>query len=89
VISVGESRAFLSRSGIQGEIVSTPGHSDDCVTLVLDDGSAFTGDLQPVFEGAEETEAVRLTRESWDRIRLLGAKTIYPGHGPAFQVGLR
>jgi glyoxylase-like metal-dependent hydrolase (beta-lactamase superfamily II) len=83
VISAEESRAFLSRIGVQGQIVSTPGHSDDCVTLLLDDGSAFTGDLQPMFEGVEETEATRLTRESWERIMALGAKTIYPGHGPA------
>lgn len=83
VISAEASRAFLSRIGVQGQIVSTPGHSDDCVTLLLDDGSAFTGDLQPALEGAEETEATGLTRESWDRIRSLGAKIIYPGHGPA------
>src|SRR5260370_1294944 len=45
--SFAESRALLARLGIGGEIVPTPGHSDDSVSLVLDDGSAFTGDLTP------------------------------------------
>lgn len=32
---------------VYGEILWTPGHSDDSVSLVLDSGIAFTGDLQP------------------------------------------
>ena len=44
-VSIGESRAFLHTLGIGGEIISTPGHSDDSVTLVLDTGDAFTGDF--------------------------------------------
>lgn len=35
--------------GISGEIVPTPGHSDDSISVVLDDGSAFTGDLPPLY----------------------------------------
>lgn len=33
-----ESRAFLQRIGIAGEIVWTSGHTDDSVSLVLDEG---------------------------------------------------
>src|SRR5215469_2805839 len=47
VITLAESRALLSRNGIAGEILHTPGHSDDSVSLLLDDGSVFTGDLTP------------------------------------------
>jgi endoribonuclease LACTB2 len=86
VISADESRAFLARIGIEGEIISTPGHSDDCVTLILDEGAAFTGDLQPPLEGADVSGSARLTVESWEKIRAFGVKTIYPGHGPAFQI---
>jgi glyoxylase-like metal-dependent hydrolase (beta-lactamase superfamily II) len=39
-----DSRSFLQTLGLDGEIISTPGHSDDSLTLLLDDGSAFTGD---------------------------------------------
>ena len=35
------------RIGMSGEILHTPGHSDDSVSLLLDDGSVFTGDLPP------------------------------------------
>ena len=44
-ISIGDSRAFLAKIGVEGEILHTPGHSDDSVSLLLDDGAAFTGDL--------------------------------------------
>jgi endoribonuclease LACTB2 len=45
VISSSESRTVLQSLGIQGEILYTPGHSDDSISLLLDDGSVFTGDL--------------------------------------------
>ena len=77
-----DSRAFLAGLGIQGEIISTPGHSDDSVTLVLDEGAAFTGDLtHPLLMMEDET-----LRESWGKLRSLGVRTIYPGHGPVWQM---
>src|SRR4030065_1366630 len=36
VISAAESRALLEKIGIPGEILYTPGHSDDSVSLLLD-----------------------------------------------------
>lgn len=84
VISSAESRAVLERIGIPGEILPTPGHSDDSVSLLLDDGSVFTGDLtQPKFIG-EEDAAVVLA--SWRLLREHGATRIYPGHGPIRQI---
>ena len=75
-----ESRKFLSTLGLAGEIIATPGHSDDSVTLVLDEGLAFTGDLhRPEFASAEQQEQ---TIASWDAIRKLGVHSVYPGHGP-------
>ena len=85
-ITFAESRDRLARIGIAGEIVPTPGHSDDSVSLVLDSGEAFTGDLtHPQMAGEDSLEIVR---ESWRRLRELGAVTVYPGHGkvrPIFQ----
>jgi hypothetical protein len=34
--------------GMESEIVPTPEHSDDSVSLILDEGMAFTGDLPKV-----------------------------------------
>ena len=45
IISCEESRKFLSDLGIDGEIIYTPGHSDDSISLILDDGIAIVGDL--------------------------------------------
>lgn len=74
-----ESRALLARIGIAGEILPTPGHSDDSVSLLLDDGSAFTGDLTPLSVAREEeADAVAA---SWQLLRERGATRVYPGHG--------
>lgn len=81
VITFAESRALLARIGIAGEIVPTPGHSADSVSLLLDDGSAFTGDLTPL-PLAGQDEAGRVVVESWRRLKERGATRIYPGHGP-------
>lgn len=80
LISFAESREVLAGMGISGEIISTPGHSDDSVSLVLDHGSAFTGDLTPPGLIGEEDAAI--TVASWQALRDRGKKWIHPGHGP-------
>ncbi len=80
-VTLAESRGFLAKLGIAGEIVATPGHSDDSVTLILDSGDALTGDLQSVSR-ADELEVEAVTA-SWEKIRAMGARMIHPGHGPS------
>ena len=71
---------MLERIGIPGEIVHTPGHSDDSVSLLLDNGSVFTGDLShPYLIGLEDPAVVNA---SWQALKDRGAKRVYPGHGP-------
>jgi glyoxylase-like metal-dependent hydrolase (beta-lactamase superfamily II) len=74
-----ESRDFLSSLGLQGEILSTPGHSDDSLTLILDEGFAFTGDLHPanLVTGDQLEEA----QKSWEKIYTHKIVKIFPGHG--------
>jgi ribonuclease/clavin/mitogillin len=79
IISAAESRALLAQIGIPGEVLHTPGHSEDSVSLLLDDGSVFTGDLTP-YELAWG-EAAETVRASWQLLKDRGARTIYPGHG--------
>jgi glyoxylase-like metal-dependent hydrolase (beta-lactamase superfamily II) len=81
-ISFAESRSLLEEMGIPGEILPTPGHSDDSVSLLLDDGSVFTGDLtRPTFIGGEDSAVVLA---SWRLLRERGATRVYPGHGPVW-----
>jgi glyoxylase-like metal-dependent hydrolase (beta-lactamase superfamily II) len=84
-ISCAETRALLKTIGIAGEILHTPGHSDDSVSLLLDDGSVFTGDLTPPALATEETMDV--VRASWHLLRDRGARRVYPGHGPIVELG--
>ncbi len=79
-ISCSESRDLLAKIGIPGEIVHTPGHSDDSVSLLLDDGSVFTGDLtHPAMAEEEDAEVVQA---SWTLLKEKGASRVYPAHGP-------
>lgn len=73
-----DSRKFLANLGISGEIIHTPGHSDDSITLILDEGCAFTGDLHPIFVLPEED---MVSRQSWDKINQHKITRIFPGHG--------
>ncbi len=78
VISFAQSRHLLSQIGIAGEILHTPGHTDHCVSLLLDDGSVFTGDLPPEAYAFDNPAALA----SWRLLRAKGATRVYPAHGP-------
>jgi endoribonuclease LACTB2 len=82
-INTDESRAFLHRIGIAGQIIATPGHSDDSITLILDTGIAFTGDLPPVYMSDHPTNAIQC---SWELIHSHHVTAVYPGHGPIRQI---
>ena len=77
-----ESRPFLRGLGLEGEILTTPGHSDDSVTLVLDSGVAFSGDLPPPGMFGDGHPA----QTSWELIRACHVHTVYPGHGPPWRL---
>ena len=78
VVVPGESREFLAEMGIDGEIIPTPGHSDDSISLVLDDGSLFVGDLNPLYE--LELHQGTTIAESWSRLLARKPQTVYYGH---------
>jgi endoribonuclease LACTB2 len=84
VISAEESRGVLATIGVAGQIVHTPGHSDDSVSLLLDDGAVFTGDLTLPMMATEESAAT--VGASWRRLRDLGARRVYPGHGGSYSL---
>lgn len=78
-ISVEESRSFLKELGIDGEIISTPSHSEDSISVILDDGTCIVGDLEP-FEylaGYEDNEALSA---DWDTVLGLDPKRICYAH---------
>lgn len=76
----------LKPFGVAGSIIPTPGHSSGSLTVLLDSGEAFIGDLAlnyipfgggvvpPFYDDRETVEA------SWRKLIERGARRVYPGH---------
>ena len=79
IIRLEESRAFLESLGIKGEIVGTPSHSEDSVSLILDSGDCFVGDLEPMeyLDGYEHNESLR---KDWELINSFSPQIINYAH---------
>jgi hydroxyacylglutathione hydrolase len=83
----------LEEYGISGKVFPTPGHSAGSVTLLLDTGEAFVGDMAmnglPMRLGPGlPAFAVDLPglKESWKSLLDRGVKTIYQSHGKPVSV---
>lgn len=84
-----EDGAKMHGFGLPGRVLYTPGHSTGDLTLVLDDGAAFVGDLvqgrripritPPEFSIMAVDEPAMFA--SWRLLLESGAKVLYPGHG--------
>ena len=90
-VVLGDEEVSLAEYGIPGRIIPTPGHSMGSVSVLLETGDAFVGDLAmnafplrlspglPIF--AEDLQEVK---KSWHLLLAKGAKTVYPAHGKPF-----
>jgi hydroxyacylglutathione hydrolase len=81
----------LVQYGVPGAIMHTPGHTAGSSCLVLEDGTAFVGDmlsagkephLQRTF--VEDADALR---QSYARLRDLRLSRVYAGHGSRILTG--
>ncbi|MBM4328455.1 MAG: MBL fold metallo-hydrolase [Deltaproteobacteria bacterium] len=90
-LEIGPEGMALDDFGVKGRIIHTPGHSSGSVSVLLDTGDAFVGDLAmnrfplrlgPGFPAFAE-DMVKV-KESWKVLLERGVKRIYPGHGPPF-----
>lgn len=84
VIYNDNSRIFLKALDIDGEIIQTPGHTDDSISLVIDGYCAFTGDL-PAFDLIEAYDDQTI-KNSWELIEELKITKIYPAHGASYMI---
>ncbi|NYT13639.1 MAG: MBL fold metallo-hydrolase [Candidatus Methanofastidiosa archaeon] len=83
----------LRNYGINGRIIHTPGHSKGSISVILDSGEAFIGDLAmnglPLRVGAGEPifgENIKEIYESWIKLVESKVNTLYPGHGAPFNI---
>lgn len=85
----------LYEYGIPGRVIHTPGHSSGSVSVLLETGEAFVGDMAmnrfplrlspglPIF--AEDWEALE---RSWQILLNEGAQKVYPAHGGPFSADI-
>ena len=85
----------LEDFGISGKILYTPGHSSGSISVLLDSGEAFVGDMamnklplrfspgMPIY-----AENLDLLFDSWQKLMDMGAKKIFPAHGNSFSVNI-
>ena len=79
VLSFANSRSFLSNLGIEGEIISTPSHSEDSICVMLDEGICLAGDLEPYEYLAAYTDNATL-KADWDKVLSYSPKRICYAH---------
>ena len=79
VILFEDSRRFLEELGIKGEIIPTPSHSGDSISILLDDGTAIVGDLEPL-EYLKAYEDNKMLRRDWDTLMEHHPKHILYAH---------
>ena len=85
MVSIDEGTSVLKRLGISGRIIHTPGHSDDSISLYLDSGDLFVGDLNPLYE-LDMHKGTKI-EESWNRLMALKPKKVYYGHAKTAVIG--
>jgi len=90
-VVLGDEELSLADYGIPGRIIPTPGHSMGSVSVLLETGDAFVGDLAmngfplligpglPIF-----AEDLQQLKKSWRLLLERGATTVYPAHGKPF-----
>ncbi len=91
IVIEGDDEGVLKGIGIDGVILHTPGHTEDSISVLLSDGSAFVGDAAMNFlrwTGMRHrpivVENIETVYESWRKLRQRGARVIYPSHGKPF-----
>ena len=88
VISCRESRAFLGSLGIAGEVIHTPSHSFDSISLVMDSGDVFVGDLEP-YEHLVGYDNNPMLRNDWDLVLSYNPRRILYSHYPESAIILK
>ena len=90
-VLLGDEGLSLAEYGIPGKILHTPGHSVGSVSVLLNTGEVFVGDLGmnrfplrlspgPAILGDEPDEI----SASWKLLLEHGITTVYPAHGKPF-----
>jgi hydroxyacylglutathione hydrolase len=85
-----EDGASLAEFGWDAQVLNLPGHSSGSIGLLTPDGDLFCGDLfvnskKPVLN--EIIDDPSAAKASVERLKAVGVKRVYPGHGGSFAWG--
>ena len=81
-INTGESKEYFNRLGIDVEIITMTGHSEDSISIIKDN-EIIIGDLPPMDQIMENDIK---NRNCWEIIKNKGIKKIYPSHSGIFNI---
>lgn len=93
IIIDGDNKIVLRNLNLDADIIYTPGHTCDSMSIICDDGTAFVGDacmnmfnfLGANYRPIYYTNLSKMY-QSIEKIISLGAKKIVPSHGKEFDV---
>lgn len=73
-----------------GKIIETPGHTEDSMSLITNNGELFCGDaamngIPSINNNIIWINNLNDYKESWEKIIKLNPKKIYPAHGRGFK----
>jgi hydroxyacylglutathione hydrolase len=76
---------------LEGSLLATPGHTEDSISVVMDEGTCFCGDAAAnflQFAGARYcvifVEDLAQYYRSWDQLLAAGTRLVCPAHGKPF-----
>ena len=80
----------LESLGLPGKVIHTPGHTSGSMVVLMNGGELIGGDTFFGLTGKEHfppfAEDAGALLKSWEMVRNLPVKTIYPAHGEKFTV---
>jgi len=88
-----DNTGVLKAIGLEGQILSTPGHTSDSISVILSTGQAFIGDAAMNFLPGSGIhyrpiyiKDIQEVYESWKKLKRCGVKILYPAHGAPFPI---
>lgn len=84
--------ALPDEVGIDGQVVATPGHTPDSISLVLGNTACVGDAARNVFGflGAPHLPLLhfseKICRESWEKLRFKKVTLLYPAHGKQIEI---
>jgi len=84
-----ENKTDLSVYGFNAKVIHIPGHTKGSIGIITDAGDVFCGDL--LVNGNKPSinsliDDIKEATDSINKLKSLGIKTVYPGHGKPFSM---